>query len=65
MAYFYLRINARNRFICILTLPQFKEEWNTMKIVREMTRNIRDREMPTTFRMLIASWNVISGKQGL
>ena len=36
-----------------------------MKIVREMTRKIRDREMPTTFRMLIASWNVISGKQGL
>ena len=51
--------------MCILTLPQFKEEWNTMKIVRDMMRNIRDREMPTTFRMLIASWNVISGRQGL
>ena len=61
----FLIMKARNRFMCIVTRPHFREEWNTVKMMRETTRQVRDVRLPATRRTLMASWNDQSGTQGL
>ena len=61
----FLKEQARNRFRCMLTLPQLREELNMVKMRRDTTRRTRERLMPTVLRVVMCSENLSTGTQGL
>ena len=49
----FLKEQARKRFLCMLTLPQLREELKMVKMRRERSRRKRDRLLPTVWRVVM------------
>ena len=49
----FLKEQARKRFLCMLTLPQLREELKMVKMMRDTARRRRDRLLPTVFNVVM------------
>ena len=49
----FLKEQARKRFLCMLTLPQLREELKMVKMMRDTARRRRDRLLPTVFSVVM------------
>ena len=61
----FLKEHARKRFLCMLTLPQLREELKMVKMMRETRRRRRDRLLPTVLSVVMYSANTSTGTQGM
>ena len=60
-----LKEQARNRFLCMLTLPQLREAPNMLKTRRDTARRTRERLRPTVLRVVMCWENLSTVRQGL
>ena len=59
----FLKEQARKRFLCMLTLPQLREELKMVKMMRDTARSRRERLFPTVFRVFMYPENSSKGTQ--